>query len=135
MGFVFISYSRKDRKKVDSIVSKLQEDDLEVWIDRESIKGGKLWTVEIVEAIDTADSFVLMLSPNATESDNVRKEVHLAQDSRSSCALKGMLLAGQTCKPFDSIAMQLPPPPLLTAAYVPLEIIERSISWTQTIKN
>ena len=84
MGFVFISYSRQDDKKVDNIVSQLEDDGLEVWIDRESIKGGQLWTVAIVEAIDIADSFVLMLSPNSTASDNVRKELQLAQDARRS---------------------------------------------------
>ncbi len=82
MGFVFISYSRQDTKTVDIIVSRLKSDGFEVWLDRASIKGGDLWTVAIVEAIDTADSFVLMLSPNSTGSDNVRKEVQLAQDAK-----------------------------------------------------
>jgi hypothetical protein len=82
MGFVFISYSRQDTETVDTIVSRLKRDGFEVWIDRANIKGGDLWTVAIVEAIDTADSFVLMLSPSATTSDNVRKEVQLAQDAK-----------------------------------------------------
>lgn len=82
MGFVFVSYSRKDTKTVDNIVLRLQNDGFEVWIDRANIRGGQLWTVAIVEAIDTADSFVLMLSPNSTASDNVRKEVQLAQDAK-----------------------------------------------------
>jgi len=81
MGFAFISYSRQDTKIVDDIATRLQGDGLDVWIDRVNIKGGELWTVEIVEAIDTADSFVLMLSPHSTASDNVRKEVQLAQDA------------------------------------------------------
>jgi hypothetical protein len=82
MGFVFISYSRQDITTVDRIVDRLKSDEFEVWIDRANIKGGDLWTVAIVEAIDTADSFVLMLSPNSTASDNVRKEVQLAQDAK-----------------------------------------------------
>ena len=82
MGFVFISYSRQDTNTVDDIVARLQRDGFDVWIDRARIKGGELWTVAIVAAIDTADSFVLMLSPSATASDNVRKEVQLAQDAK-----------------------------------------------------
>jgi len=82
MGLVFISYSRKDVQTVEDIVARLKKDKFEVWFDRESIKGGELWTVAIVEAIDNADAFVLMLSPNSTASDNVRKELHLAQDSK-----------------------------------------------------
>jgi len=82
MGLVFISYSRQDVKLVDGIVDRLKEDGFDIWIDRSSIKVGDLWTVAIVEAIDTAEAFVLMLSPSATASDNVRKEVQLAQDAK-----------------------------------------------------
>ena len=82
MGFVFISYSRQDANTVDKIAARLERDGFDVWIDRARIKGGELWTVAIVAAIDSADSFVLMLSPGATSSDNVRKEVQLAQDAK-----------------------------------------------------
>ena len=84
MGLIFISYSRKDSPTVEELVARLKKDEFEVWFDRESIKGGELWTVAIVEAIDTSDAFVLMLSPSAVESDNVRKELHLAQDAKKS---------------------------------------------------
>lgn len=82
MGHIFISYSRKDIDTTDHIVSLLKKLGFEVWIDREGIKGGELWRVEIVEAIDNADAFVLMLSPNSAASDNVRKEVDLAEGSK-----------------------------------------------------
>ena len=49
-----------------------------VWIDREEIHGGDLWREAIVEAVDHAYAFVLMLSPASVASDNVRKEVDLA---------------------------------------------------------
>jgi len=97
MGFVFISYSRQDTATVDHIVSRLKSDGFEVWIDRANIKGGDLWTVAIVEAIDTADSFVLMLSPSSTASDNVRKEVQLAQDAKRK--LFPLLIAAVTLPP------------------------------------
>ncbi len=97
MGFVFISYSRQDTSTVDQIVSRLKADGFEVWIDRANIKGGDLWTVAIVEAIDTAESFVLMLSPSSTASDNVRKEVQLAQDAKRK--LFPLLIAAVTLPP------------------------------------
>lgn len=78
MGFVFISYSRKDQKIVDYIVSKLKEDGIDVWIDRENLRGGEHWQERIVKAIKTTDAVVLMLSPNSTKSYNVSKEVDLA---------------------------------------------------------
>jgi len=81
MGHIFVSYSRHDLEMVDSIVGKLEKARIRVWIDRDDIKAGKTWRAQIVQAIDTCDAFVLMLSSNSAASDNVRKEIDLAQDS------------------------------------------------------
>jgi len=82
MGQIFISYSRRDKETVDHIVEAMGNTGLDVWIDREDIKAGNQWRVQIVEAIDTCDAFVLMLSPNSAASDNVRREIDLAQDPK-----------------------------------------------------
>jgi hypothetical protein len=82
MGQIFISYSRRDTEIVDSIVKAMKEAGLDVWIDRQDIQTGNMWRVQIVQAIDTCDAFVLMLSTYSAASDNVRKEIDLAQDSR-----------------------------------------------------
>lgn len=82
MGFLFISYSRQDTTIVDNLVSRLKSDGFEVWIDREAIKGGGLWRTQIVKAIHTSDAFILMFSPNSAASDNVRKEVDLAESAK-----------------------------------------------------
>lgn len=79
---VFTSYSRRDKETVDQIAKAIQDTGIDVWIDREDIKAGNMWRVQIVEAIDTCAAFVLMLSPNSAASDNVRKEIDLAQDSK-----------------------------------------------------
>ena len=81
MSQIFISYSRRDVETVDRIVGSLSDAALKVWIDREDIASGNSWRVQIVEAIDTCDAFVLMLSGNSAISTNVQKEVILAQDS------------------------------------------------------
>ena len=81
MAQVFTSYSRRDTEVVDSIVAKMSQAGMSVWIDREAIKAGNTWRVQIVQAIDTCHAFVLMLSPNSAASDNVRKEIDLSQDS------------------------------------------------------
>jgi hypothetical protein len=91
MNHVFVSYSRKDSQTVDQIVARLEQDTFNAWIDREEIHGGDLWREEIVEAIDTAYAFVLMLSPASVTSDNVRKEVDLAEGATK--ALIPVLLA------------------------------------------
>ena len=81
MGHIFISYSRRDTETVDHIVDLMRKTGLEVWLDRHDIRAGNQWRVQIVQAIDTCDAFVLMLSPNSATSENVRKEIDLAQDS------------------------------------------------------
>jgi hypothetical protein len=81
MGDIFISYSRRDAELVDQFVAALARQGIKAWVDREDIKVGNSWRVQIVEAIDTCDVFVLMLSANSASSTNVHKEVILAQDS------------------------------------------------------
>ncbi len=81
MSEVFISYSRRDSQVVDKIVQTLHEAGVDAWIDREDIQAGNSWRLQIVEAIDACTLFVLALSPNSAISDNVRKEIDLAQDS------------------------------------------------------
>ena len=85
MSQIFVSYSRRDLEIVDSIVEEIEAAGIGVWIDREDIKAGKTWRVQIVEAIATCDAFVLMLSSNSAASDNVRREIDLAQDA--GCAV------------------------------------------------
>jgi hypothetical protein len=82
MGHVFVSYSRRDVERVDLIVESLLEEGIGVWIDRSGIEAGQTWREQIVEAIDTCEAFILMLSPNSVLSDNVRREIDLALDSK-----------------------------------------------------
>lgn len=80
MGHVFISYSRKDQLFVDSIANKLEATGLDIWIDRHDIKPGYEWRGQIVKAIETADSFTLMVSPHSMDSKFVRQEIFVADD-------------------------------------------------------
>jgi len=91
MGKVFISYSRRDAAVVESIVSQLEAEGFEVWFDREEIKPGKQWRKQIVEGIDTAEAFVLNLSPDSGASVNVLKELNLAEESLDPFILPVML--------------------------------------------
>lgn len=91
MGQVFISYSRRDAEVIESIVSELEAAGIDVWLDREDITPGKQWRKQIVEAIDTAEAFVLNLSPNSAASDNVLKELNLAEEALEPFILPVML--------------------------------------------
>ncbi|MGB7873513.1 MAG: toll/interleukin-1 receptor domain-containing protein [Anaerolineales bacterium] len=91
MGQVFISYSRRDADIVESIVTQLEAEGIQVWLDREAIKPGQQWRKQIVEAIDTAEAFILNLSPNSGASDNVLKELNLAEEALEPFILPVML--------------------------------------------
>ena len=78
---IFISYSRKDRAKVSSLVSTLRSSGASVWVDESAIDGATLWSQEIVGAIRKCKVFLLALSSNSSLSKNVVKEVALASES------------------------------------------------------
>jgi formylglycine-generating enzyme required for sulfatase activity len=79
MAKIFISYSRKDSAIVDNIHNKLSASGFDIWLDRENMQGGDLWRRQIVDAISTCLAFVIVLSPNSIQSNNVRKELALAE--------------------------------------------------------
>ncbi len=77
-GHIFISYSRKDLKNVDWISRQLAAGGFEVWIDRRDIPGGVDWSDTIAAAINDAEAFVLMVSPNSIASSEVFRELEIA---------------------------------------------------------
>jgi TolB-like protein/tetratricopeptide (TPR) repeat protein len=78
---IFASYSREDQAQVFPIVDKLRERGLNIWIDQEGIHGAKLWSQEIVNAIENSKVFILFASAKAFLSKNVTKELALASES------------------------------------------------------
>jgi hypothetical protein len=82
MARIFISYSRSDKSIIDGLIRQLEAAGHPVWVDRTGIRGGEQWRQEIVEAIESSDVFLLVLSENSAGSDNVRAEIDLAKESR-----------------------------------------------------
>ena len=62
-------------------MEKLRERGLNIWIDQEGIHGAKLWSQEIVNAIESSKVFILFASAKAFLSKNVTKELALASES------------------------------------------------------
>jgi len=80
MSKIFFSYSRKDSGFVDQLIEKLESYGVDVWVDRGDILAGiATWRQQIVEAIIDCQVFVIVLSPNSITSDNVAKELTLAE--------------------------------------------------------
>jgi TIR domain len=82
MSHIFLSYSRKDGAYVDALAAQLEQAGFRTWVDRKGIAGGEQWRREIVDAVRKASLFLLFLSPHSARSQNVRKEVDLADQAR-----------------------------------------------------
>ncbi len=82
MADIFISYSSKDREQAEQLTELLGSAGLSVWIDRSGIVGAEQWATEIVEGIRACNTFILLLSPNSIQSENVLRELSLASEKR-----------------------------------------------------
>ncbi len=80
MADIFISYSREDQSQVIPVVEQLRRSGFKIWIDTEGIHGAKLWSQEIVTAIESSKVLILFASSKAFLSKNVTKEVALASE-------------------------------------------------------
>lgn len=75
----FLSYARKDKGLAEKLVKALKNYlTLEIWWDTR-IDPGSSWDTTIKEAIDHCDIFLVMLTPNSVESQNVLNEITYAQ--------------------------------------------------------
>ena len=79
MSQIFISYSRRDNDFVDRLVTELEARGVDVWVDTGEILAGEAWRRTIVEAIRSCQVFVILISPKSVQSENVTKELTLAE--------------------------------------------------------
>ena len=61
--------SRKDIKFAGKIVQALAENDLDTWVDWESIPKGEDWWLQIQRGIEEADAFLFLISPDSIKSN------------------------------------------------------------------
>lgn len=75
MSSIFISYSRKDKPVAERICAALAERSRDVWIDWEDIPPTAQWWREISQAIENADAFLFLISPNSVTSRVCKEEI------------------------------------------------------------
>lgn len=78
MGHVFISYSRRDAEFVAWLAGQLREEGKEVWVDVEGIRDAELFPDALRRAIEGADAFVFVISPDSVASEFCELEVRHA---------------------------------------------------------
>ena len=78
MGDVFISYARKDSEFVRRLYEALKERGREAWVDWEGIPPTDKWLDTIRSAIDEADAFLFVISPDSVTSEVCATELNHA---------------------------------------------------------
>lgn len=74
---VFISYSRKDTEFVRKLNESLDSSEIEAWVDWEGIPPSSEWMDEISRAIEGADAFLFVISPDSLASKVCGDELEL----------------------------------------------------------
>ncbi len=83
MADVFISYSRKDSDFVRRLHTALSADQRDVWVDWEDIPLTANWWREICAAIEAANTFLFVISPDSVASEVCRNEIeHAVQNNK-----------------------------------------------------
>lgn len=75
---VFVSYSAKDQKVADAVVSTLEAQGVRCWIASKELKAGTTWAASLVEAIESTRIMVLVYSVRSDRSPQVLREVERA---------------------------------------------------------
>ena len=75
MPEVFISYSRKDKDFVANLNQALAEQQRDTWLDTKDIPPTAEWLKEIFSAIEAADTFVFVMSPDGILSPICQQEL------------------------------------------------------------
>jgi hypothetical protein len=79
---VFISHSSQDKGIADKVVAYLEGRGMTCWIAPRDIAPGADWTESIIDAIDGARVFILILSGHSNDSSHVQREVASAGDRK-----------------------------------------------------
>jgi TIR domain len=82
MAEVFISYARKDQGFARDLHDALQEAKRDPWVDWHSIPYSTQWKGEILAAIEAADKFLFIISPDSLRSWMCGEEVAHAVANR-----------------------------------------------------
>ena len=77
-GFIFVSYSRDDIEFVKEIVSALEKQGINIYIDYKDIPPGAIFAEEIVSAIENSICCVLMFTESSNKSGYVLSEMNSA---------------------------------------------------------
>jgi hypothetical protein len=79
---VFISYSSRDKALARRVAEVLEAAGLSVWADWREILPGDNWAEKIGQGLRESDAMVVLLTPDALESDSVQRDISYALGER-----------------------------------------------------
>lgn len=79
---IFISHCSEDDEIVKHLRESMEIQRLDTWVDSNKMRGGDKLEKKIIDAIDTARAFIVVLSPKTINSKWVRKEIKYALEVR-----------------------------------------------------
>jgi formylglycine-generating enzyme required for sulfatase activity len=100
MGFIFISYSHKDKAYVHELQKALQDEGFEVWVD-DRIDYGTTWPKVLQSHLDDCDAFIVVMTEDSYNSNWVQNEVTRAE--RKKKPFFALLLKGDTWLSFEAL--------------------------------
>jgi hypothetical protein len=80
----FVSYARADSAFAQRLAADLKTNGANVWLDQLDIRPGRQWDREVEEALTACSEMLVVLSPAATDSNNVMDEVGFALEERKT---------------------------------------------------
>lgn len=79
--YFFVSYSRADSALLRKIVTELRKRGVNAWVDTENlVPGSPAWEREIERSIRGASGVIVLLSPDSSDSQWVRRELSFAEE-------------------------------------------------------
>ena len=80
--YFFVSYSREDANLQRRVIAELRSRGINIWVDIENlIPGSPAWEREIERSIRGAAGVIALLSPDAHDSEWVRREISFAEQN------------------------------------------------------
>lgn len=77
----FLSYSRVNKDFAVRLAKELKSEGFNVWLDLLDIPAGARWDIEVENALEECEIFMIIMTPAAIGSENVRDEIGYAIDN------------------------------------------------------
>lgn len=108
---IFLSHARKDGALARQLAKRLTHGGFSVWLAEDEIVPGDNWAKKMGKALDSSELMVILLTPQALDSDSVRQDIEFVLGARKYEHRVFSVLVGSTLdtdKDLPWILLRLP---------------------------